>query len=213
MTVPPVPTDDDAPLDPRAGLDIVAAQARRVRDSEVDERVLFGVWGAAWVVGYLVQWWSASGSPTGTTSGPAGGVFGLLMATAMVVTVVHLVRRSRGVRGTSRTVGAMYGWSWFLGFAAQSAIVAGVVNAGAPPQVVAVVANGVACLVVGLLYMAGGTLWRVGPFYALGVWLVVTGAAASVVGMPEGYLVMAGAGGGGMLLGAAFTAVRRWRHP
>lgn len=213
MTSPPAPVDDDEPIDPRAGLDIVAAQRRRVRDSDVDGRVLFGIWGVAWLLGYLVQWWSASQSPTGTSTAPAGAVFGALMFAGVVLTIVHVARRSRGVRGTSQVVGAMYGWAWFLGFVAQGTIVAGAINADAPPQVVAVVANGAACLVVGLLYMAGGALWREPPFYALGAWLLVTAAAASLVGMPAGYLVMALAGGGGMTAAAVATVVHRWRHP
>lgn len=213
MTPAPVPVDDDEPIDARAGLDIVAAQRRRVRDSDVDARVLFGIWGVAWLVGYAVQWWSASRSATGTPTAPAGAVFGLLMCAGVVLTIVHVARRSRGLRGASQTVGAMYGWSWFLGFVAQGTLVAGVLNADASPQVVGVVANGAACLVVGLLYMAGGALWREPAFYALGAWLLLTAAIASLVGMPAGYLVMALAGGGGMATAAVATSVHRWRHP
>lgn len=203
--------EDDAPLDPAAGLAIVAAQRRRVLDSEVDDRVIFGTWGVLWLVGYVLQWWSAERSPTGTSTGPAGAVFGALMALGLVVTLTHIGRRSRGVRGTSRSMGTMVGLTWFAGFMAQGLIVAGVVAAGASPEVIAIVANGLACLVVGLLYMACGAMWRVRSMYLLGVWVIATAAVASLVGTPDGYLVMALGGGGGMLAGAVIAHLVRRR--
>lgn len=203
--------EDDAPLDPREGLAIVAAQRRRVRDSDVDDRLLFGVWGVSWLVGYGAQWWTATTSPTRTATGPGGLVFALLAVAGLAVTIVHVTRASRGFAGTSQRVGAMYGWAWMLGFTGQGLIVAGVVAADAGPVVIAVVANGAACLVVGLLYMAGGALWQTLSMYLIGAWMIVTAAAASLVPMPGGYLVMAVGGGGGMLVAAAFAALRRRR--
>ena len=203
--------DDDAPPDPRDVLAIVAAQRRRVRDSDVDDRVLFGVWGVAWLLGYGAQWWTATTSPTRTSTGLGGLVFAALAVIGLVVTLVHVARAGHGIAGTSRQVGAMYGWAWMLGFVGQGLLVAGVVRADASPVVVTVVANGVACLVVGLLYMAGGALWREVSMYVLGGWMILTAAAASLVPLPAGYLVMSLAGGGGMLVGAALVAVRRRR--
>lgn len=203
--------EDDAPLDPAEGLAIVAAQRRRVLDTEVDDRIVFGTWGVLWLVGYTVQWWSAERSPTGTSTGPAGAVFGVLMVLGLVVTLTHVGRRSRGVRGTSRSVGTMFGLTWFAGFTAQALVVAGVVAAGASPEVIAIVANGLACLVVGLLYMACGAMWRIRAMYLLGVWVIATAAAASLVGTPDGYLVMAVGGGGGMLVGAVVAHLVRRR--
>lgn len=203
--------DDDAPPDPRAGLAIVAAQARRVRDSDVDERVLFGVWGLAWLVGYGVQWWTATTSPTRTSTGRGGLVFAAVAAVALVVTLVHVVRATHGLAGTSRQVGMMYGWAWSIGFVGQGLVVAGVVAAGASPVVIAIVANGAACLVVGLLHMAGGALWQEVSLYLVGAWMSATAGAASLVPMPDGYLVMSLAGGGGMLVATVLAALRRRR--
>lgn len=206
-----VPDVDDAPPDPRAGLDIVAAQQRRVRDSEVDDRILFGVWGLAWLVGYAVQWRTAIDSPTRTATPQGGTVFAAVAVVALVVTLVHIARATRGVAGTSKQVGMMFGWAWSIGFFGQGLIVAGVVDAGAEPVVVAIVANGAACLVVGLLYMAGGAIWQEPALYFIGAWMIATAAAASLVAMPAGYLVMSLAGGGGMLVGAVVSAVYRRR--
>ena len=202
---------DDDPIDPREGLAIVAAQRRRVRDSIVDDRLVFGVWGIAWLVGYGAMWWSADRSATSTASGLGGLVFVGVAVTALVVTLVHIARATHGLAGTSSQVGAMYGWAWFMGFLGQGLVTAGVLRAGADAQVVAIVANGVAALVVGLLYMAGGALWREASLFAVGAWMIATAGAASLLPMPGGYLVMSVAGGGGMLAAAALTHVRRWR--
>jgi len=205
------PDTDDAPPDPRQGLAIVAAQRRRVRDSDVDSRILFGVWGLGWLVAYGVQWWDATTSPTGTSTARGGIAFGAIMLVALVVTLVHVARAGRGLAGASQQIGAMYGSAWGIGFAGQGLIVVGIVNAGANPVVIAIVANSIACLVVGMMYMAGGALWRETAMYVIGAWMIAVAAAASLVSMPTGYLVMSLAGGGGMLVGAAISAVYRRR--
>lgn len=213
--VPPgdVPEDDldDAPLDPRDGLAIVAAQQRRVRDSEIDDRLLFGVWGLAWLVGYAVQWRTALTSGTRTSTGQGGLVFAIIALVALVITLVHIAHATRGVAGVSKQAGAMFGIAWSIGFTGQGLLVAGVARADASPEVIAIVANGAACLVVGLLYMAGGAIWRQRALFLIGAWMIATAAAASLVPMPDGYLVMSLAGGGGLLAGAVITAVHRRR--
>ena len=202
---------DEAPLDPGAGLAIVAAQQRRVRDSEVDDRLLFGVWGVAWLVGYGVQWWSAVDSSSATASGQGGLAFAVVAVAALVVTLVHIAHATRGVAGVSKKAGAMFGAAWSIGFTGQGLIVAGAARAGASDEVVAIVANGAACLVVGLLYMGAGAIWRQTALYLIGAWMIVTAAVASMVAMPGGYLVMSLAGGGGLLAGAVLTALYRRR--
>lgn len=205
----PDAAEDDEPLDLRAGLAIVDAQRRAVRNATVDDRLLFAVWGLAWVVGYGARWWGATQDPGGPAEGVAAAVFGVCLVTALVVTLVHVLRATRGVRGVSRSTGAMYGWAWFLGFAAQGTIVGGLARAGADDVVLTTAANGIALLVVGLLYLAGGALWQEKPLYALGAWILVMTVVTSLVGLPAGYLVMAAGGGGGLLVGALVATWRR----
>ena len=46
---------DDLPPDAASALDIIRAQRLAIRDRfELDTRVLFGAWGAAWLLGNLV---------------------------------------------------------------------------------------------------------------------------------------------------------------
>lgn len=200
-------------LDAAASLALIHAQQEHVRDrGEPDARLLFAMWGTAWLGGYLALFLTARTSPTFQPSALAFAVFGVVLVGAAVGTVVHVLRRSAGVRGPSARSGAMYGWSWFLGFLAVYLVNTGIVNAGASDEVIAIAWNSTSCLVVGVLYMAGGALWQERPMFALGVWIVIVTGAAAVVGMPWTYLVMAVAGGGGMLVLALGDQVRRVRR-
>jgi hypothetical protein len=102
----------------------------------------------------------------------------------------------------------MYGWAWPVGFLAQSMIVGGLGRAGASDEVLALAANAIAALVVGLLYVAGGLLWCTTSMYVIGCWMALTGAAAAMVGLPGSYLVMALAGGGAMVAAGVVETVR-----
>jgi len=61
----------------------------------------------------------------------------------------------------------------------------------------------------GLMYLAGGMLWRDVPQYVLGVWMLVSAAGSVLAGVPGNFLVLAFAGGGGMLVLSAYYTVRR----
>jgi len=203
---------DAAPLDPADSLAIIRAQRDVVRDSAaVDGRVLFGAWGVAWLVGYGVLYASAVGRPSERPTAWAYGVFALCIAAAIVVTTAHTARRTAGVRGVSAVTGAMYGWTWFWGYLVMSVLIGALSGAGATPEVIAIAANGMACLVAGLLYMAGGALWRDRVLYVVGAWILTCGVTATFAGIPTTYLVMAVAGGGAFLAGAVVVHVLRRR--
>ncbi len=212
-TTGPLP-DDDAPLDPAAGAALVAAQRARVaEETDVDGRLLFGVWGVAWLLGFGALWAVAGDRPLlGWPPATAGAVFGGLLVTAGVVTAVHIARRTSGVHGDSAVQGAMYGWAWFLGFAAVFALSAALTDAGAEPLVIQTAMTIAAPIVVGVLYMAGAAMWRDRMQFALGVWILVVTIAAAFAGMPHMLAVMAIAGGGGMLVGAFVVGIHRRRR-
>lgn len=206
------PLSSEAGLDPADTLALVEDQRRSAEQAlDVDVRLLYGTWGIAWLVGFGAFWFTAGG-PSGRYEVPpawTGVVFGLLIISAIVVTAVHTTRATRGIRGSTAEVGAMYGWSWFIGFAAVAAVLGGLVRAGASNEVLALAATGMSCTVVGVLYLGGGATWRDRAQFGLGAWILVTTAAGVIAGLPWLYLVMALAGGGGFLLAAAwFTATR-----
>lgn len=210
-------TDADADALALAQAQAILAGEGRVRDRlSPNSRLLYGVWGVAWLAGYLLLWVTATAAPTGTdaTGRPADwafGVFGGLIATAVVVTIIHVVLRSRGLRGVSATTGTMYGWSWMVAFTAMGVILGGLSSAGLGHDEMALVSNALPSLIVGVLYMAGAATYREWPWFVLGAWIALVGAVATLAGMPTGYLVMAVAGGGGMLVGALAAILARAR--
>lgn len=204
--------ENDAPFDPAESLAIIDAQRNLTRDrSEPDPRVLFGVWGVAWLAGYLCLYVTAKDSAGHNPSGWAFAVFAALLALAIVATIVHVIMRTRGVQGVSARSGAMYGWSWSVGFVGIYLIIAGVERAGASQEVLSLLWNALPILLVGLLYLAGGALWQTNVMFALGVWFILLAGLATIIGLPTVYLVMAAGGGGGMLLGAVVVQLSRMR--
>jgi hypothetical protein len=105
----------------------------------------------------------------------------------------------------------MYGWAWFLSFAAMSLTLAGLARAGANPEVMALASNSLSCLIVGIMYLTGAAMWQETRLYVLGVWILLVAGVATVVGLPGLYLVMALAGGGGFLLLALVEQALRVR--
>jgi hypothetical protein len=202
--------DDDPPLDPATSAALIAEQRAKVAAAtDVDGRLLFGVWGTAWLLGFGALYTVAGDRPLLTWSpATAGVVFAGLLLTAMVVTAVHIARRTAGVHGTSAFQGAMYGWAWFLGFVTVFALPSALIRAGADVVVVQVAMTLVPPLLVGVLYMAGAAIWRDRTQLALGAWILVVTIAASFAGVPGMLAVMSLAGGGGMLVGA----LAHWRR-
>ncbi|MGH3625810.1 MAG: hypothetical protein ACRDQ5_29235 [Sciscionella sp.] len=207
---------EDAPLSPQASLELIESERRQVgRRLGVDPAPIFGLWGAAWLLGWGAFYLA---SPLGP--GPflpvwgAGVILGVLSLAAIVLPIVQGVRAGRGVAGPSRLVGAMYGWSWTLGFWALTAINLGLMRQGLSEETISLLWSGGALLVIGLLYLAGGMLWKDRAQYALGVWMLITGAGSVFAGMPGNFLVLALAGGGGFLAQACYyTIVRRGACP
>lgn len=208
-------------LDAAESLRIIAAQTAKVRSREPDCRAIFAAWGVAWLVGYLAMYLTA----TGRVGQPrvADGVdqpaewafvvFGLSIIAAMAFTVVHSIRANTGIQGVSASFGAMYGWTWCLGFVGMSVMLGGLARAGAGPEVMALASNACACLIVGVLYMSGGAFWQDRQQYAIGVWIILVAAVAVFAGLPHTYLVMAVLGGGGFFVGMVLEHLRRRRDP
>lgn len=198
-------------LDAAARLRLIDDQQERTRETiEPDARLLYLAWGLAWLIGYLAMWFtSRDGSEPAIW---AGWTLTLTIAAAIAFTMVHSIRCSIGIRGVSARAGAMYGWGWMLGFLTMGAILTGLIRAGVDGAVIGVAANGVACLIVGLMYLGGGIAFQDNGLYALGVWMLVTAAVATVVGLPGTNLVMALLGGGGFLAMGAVTTVLQARR-
>ena len=184
-------------------------QSQAARQLTPDDRLLYGVWGGVWSVGFLGLWLTAGDDPRIDARTAAGWLFAILMVAALAATVWHTVRRVAGVRGTSQTVGRRYGMAWGVGFVTYPMFLQNLVDAGGTEQTTEVFAALMPCFIVGMLYMAGGAAWNDALQFRLGVWITLTTGVAAVVGRPDHLLVMALGGGGGLLVGAAFATRRQ----
>lgn len=202
-------TDGDNGLSAAESLALIEQQGDRVqRTLEPDVVLVYGVWGAAWVLGFA----SFALVYSDTVDVPRfvpGVVLFASMLTAIAVTSVHFARAFRGIRGQSSLVGAMYGWTWFGGFLCMGTIMGGLARADVSDEVFALLSPALSLLVVGLLYMAGGALWQDRVQYGLGAWILLVAAVAAVAGVPGNYVVLTVAGGGGFLAAALYFALRR----
>jgi hypothetical protein len=207
--------DGDDPLSAGESLALIEQQQHEARQRlGVNVALFYGPWGAAYLLGFgSIFLTYPSASPVRIPGAVAAVITGVLFVAAFVVSVVNGTRAGRGVRGPSRTVGAMYGWSWTLGFCALSAVNIGVARQGLPDEAATLLWSGSSLLLVGVLYLAGGALWQDRFQYGLGVWMLVTAAVSVLAGVPGNFAVLALAGGGGLLLTAGYFTLRPPRSP
>lgn len=202
--------EGDHPLTAGESLALIDRQRdeaqRRLRVNPV---VFYGPWGAAYLLGFGAIFLTyPTGFPLRLPGAVAAVITGLLFAAATVLSVLTGVRAGRGLRGPSQAAGAMYGWSWTLGFCALTVVNTGVIRLGLPDDAVTLLWSGSSLLLVGVLYLAGGALWQDRFQYGLGVWMLASGAGSVLAGVPGNFAVVSLGGGGGLLLAAVYFALR-----
>lgn len=125
------------------------------RELDVNPVVLYATWGVAWTLGFTA-FALIAGEVVAAPRWVGVIIFFALMIAAMVITTAHITRVTRGVRGVSSEVGAMYGWSWALGFGALVTINTGLSRLSLTDDQMAVLWPASSLLIVGVLY--GGFL-------------------------------------------------------
>lgn len=206
--------DDEVALPPAESLSLLERQAEQTRQrTDVNPALVCAVWGAAWLLGFGLFYLGAG--PQAVLEVPlwvVGVTFAALLGAALVTQIVHTTRACRGVQGVSAETGALYGGTWVVGLLGLNVVLNVVVNQGISDDGAALLWPSAYGLLVAVLLMAGGVLWRDRVQYGLGAWIGVADVAGAVVGLPGYYLVMSLAGGGGLLLASALVAARRHRR-
>lgn len=192
-------------------LNLIAQQNRRNRrELGGGPARMLAAWAFAWIVG-----WGFTYFATRTSSVPGwvcGVLVAVLFAGAIAYTAYVNARAGRGIRGPSRTVGAMYGYSWALSSIGLSVIDTRITQFGSlPADQVSLLWSGTWLLLTGVLYLAAGMLWQDKLMYGLGAWMIVSAGLSVLVGFPANFLVLAICGGGGFLLAAIVSFVREKR--
>jgi hypothetical protein len=206
--------EDDPALDPAESLRLIERErAEAERSLTPDPRLFLWPWGFAWLLGFTLYF---------LRFGPGGRVFVdlpgwlplivLLGATivAGVVTGVTGARASRGITGPSATQGAMYGITWSIAFAGLATVLARVSDF-LPEAQVNLLWAGVMVGLTGALHMAGGAIYQDKALFALGAYISVINVIGVVIGPGWHSLILAVAGGLGMVVAGAISKARLGR--
>ena len=202
---------DDGLLDARQAAELLQRSADHARRRlMVNQPLIYGAWGAAWLIGCGAMWLSVLGQhPFRGAAGWASAILGVGIAGAIVATGITTARATSGIGGISAKQGLMYGLSWPAGFAALFIIIGAAAHFGASAAVMGVIGAAGPLLVVGLIYIVGAGIWLDRVMFLLGVWELLVAAIGAWTG-PVGVLFMdAVAGGGGFLAASALLA---WRN-
>ncbi|MEV7097352.1 hypothetical protein AB0M80_31335 [Amycolatopsis sp. NPDC051045] len=194
---------DDEPMSAEESLNLIAQQNRRTRrELGGGPARMLAAWAFAWIVGWGFTYVAVL--PGVAIPGWVGGVLvAVLFAAAIAYTGYVSARAGRGIRGPSRTVGAMYGYSWALASIGLTVIDIRITQFGSlTSDQVSLLWSGTWLLLTGVLYLAGGMVWQDKLMYGLGAWMIVSAGLSVVVGFPANFLVLAVCGGGGFLLAA-----------
>jgi hypothetical protein len=194
-------SDDE--LDPADALALIERErANLVRDIAPDPRLMFWPWGFAWLLGFGLLF---------LRYGPDGKVYAdlpdwlpptalpLLFIAAGIITGFAGSRPARRTRGPSSRAGLLYGLSWSISFLTLSVLFARIGNHLPEPQAGLLWGGGMVAL-TGALHMAGSAIWMDRQLFALGAWTSVINIVGILAGPGWHSLIVAVAGGGGMIV-------------
>jgi hypothetical protein len=204
--------DDDFD-DPADALRLIEReQAHLERELTPDPRLMYWPWGIAWLIGSVLFFLRYG--PDGRVSVEMPAWLPLVALTALMIgagitTGVVGTRSARQVDGPSSRQGAMYGFTWSVGFTAL-AIVFSRLSPELPEELMGILWAGGMVTLVGVLYMAGAAIWDDRTMFVLGAWISVVNVVGVLIGPGWHALVLAIAGGGGLLV-AGLIAWLRWR--
>ncbi|MFF7633733.1 hypothetical protein ACFZB9_11355 [Kitasatospora sp. NPDC008050] len=199
----------DQSLDVDQVLALIAAEHAHVqRRVHHDPVLLFTVWGGAWLIGFGTTYLAYG--PDRVLPGWLGAaVPAVLIVSALIWSIGYSLRTGRGVSGPSRTVAALYGWSWSLGFGCLSVVNTALIDRGLSSDTAAMLWSSSSLLLTGVLYLAGGMIGQDKVRYSVGAWTMLCAAGAVFAGVPGNFLVQSLAGGGGFLALAGYHWYQR----
>jgi hypothetical protein len=207
--------DDEQPMDPAESLRLIERErAAAERNLTPDPRLFLWPWGFAWLIGFTVYF---------LRYGPDGRVFvdlpdwlpltaliGLMIA-AGAVTAITGARAGRWISGPSSAQGAIYGISWSIAFAGMSVVLSRV-SAYLPGAQQNLLWAGAMVGLAATLHMAGGAIYRDRTLFGLGAYVSVINVVGVLIGPGWHSLILAVAGGAGMVVAGFLSWTRLARR-
>lgn len=190
------------PPTPGAALRLIEDQrAEAARQLGPDPRLYYWPWGLAWLIGFGLFFlrYGPDGRTYVALPGwlPLAVLLGAMIAAAVLAAVTS-ARTYRQVSGDSNRRGAWYGFAWFIGFAGLF-VTLGRTATDLPPELRTLLWSAGPVALTGALYLAGGAVWLDRNLFMLGGWISGSNIVGVLVGPGWHSLVVALAGGGGML--------------
>ncbi|MET0418929.1 MAG: transporter, partial [Actinoplanes sp.] len=136
-------------------------------------------------------------------------VLTVLMMSAGIITGIVGARSTRAVTGPSSRQGLYYGVTWSVAYFSMSVLFSQFSGALSESQSGLLWAGGMVAL-TGALHMAGGAIWNDRNMFLLGAWISAVNVIGILIGPGWHALIVALAGGGGMLV-AGFIGWLRLR--
>ena len=199
-------------LDLRAALAVVRDAERSARRQlNGNTAFVYVLWGLTWALGYGAllasqQEWLPLAPEAALI------ILAVSLGAATVSTVIVFARGARGVRGQSALQGGLYGTAWCLGFVVMGALGGVLTDAIEDFWLRGLLINSISVLIVGLLYITGGTTFNDPSQSYLGIWLLLVTVIGLLTG-PERFLfVFLFLGATGLLAGGALEYLRTRRR-
>ncbi|MEH1167795.1 transporter [Micromonospora sp. CPCC 205539] len=210
------PGDNLPPTDAAAALRLIQdQQVATARRLEPDARLVYWPWGVAWLVGFGLLFLRFSPDDRVLLRLPDWLPLTALFALLVLAGAVQAVASARAygqVTGDSSRRGIWYGCSWALGQVSVYAAL-GRVTEYLPPDLATLLWSATAVGLTGALHMAGGAIWLDRDLFRLGVWISVINLAGTFAGPGWHALVIAVAGGGGILVAGTLASLRQRHQP
>ena len=194
---------DDAPLSPEQMLALSTRQQRSI-EGQIAGFVphILLVWGIAWLAGFLTLWLIDGLQPAfGIPLAVAVPIFVALILGGIALSALFGIRSGRGLRGSSADAfrGIVFGSTWLVGALCIQGLGQALIVNGMDPELANIYYPTAYVLFTGVMYFVSAALWRAVPMLILGGWTILVGIAAPYFGYPTHYLVLALAGGLGLL--------------
>src|SRR5215472_12736928 len=168
--------------------------------------VLFTTWGLMYLLGYGVLWLSVRGQHPYVGPTPnALLALTVVVAVAMVITVVLVGRAVTGVGGASARRRGVFWVSSIVGFAGLFTLEAALAHAGASRAGIGVYGAAAPILLTGVICAIGAAVALNWTAFGLGLWLVAVGAGSGFAGPVAVWAVDA------LAVSAAFLAIAAGR--
>jgi len=190
-------------------LETIETERRRTQAALApDARLLYGVWGAAWIVGFGAAFlactpWERPIIPLAVGLSVAGAA----LVVAIVISAVHAARRGSAMRGPSNVQGAIFGNAFPVAFLLVGALGFRLATSGVAAETMLAYWVVAACLVIGGLGIAGAAMWNDRSQLVFSAWVLWIGFVAAWI--PGSFVLLAGVAGGlGFLVLALLAALR-----